>query len=227
MPDARADAGELLRRASDQPRSTTQRKLLVAAAFIRVALEDAVVVGGLAAELHTHSYRPTDIDLVGYRRRGYSQSLSGLGFQRKGRHWLYAFDDGETLAVEVPGDRLGDFAVEPPLIVSLNPGEVAVISLNDLMMDRLIQATGGEPVAFDEAVRLAVAAYQRIAWAGLEGRASAAAEEASSAGRALPEILARVRRQAKGLLRRQGGEPPGDGHKEPRQGATPQKRDLV
>lgn len=145
---------------------------------------------------------------MGYRRRGYVQSLSDLGFQREGRHWLYSFDDGETLAVEVPSDRLDDFAVEPPLIVSLNPGEVAVISLNDLMMDRLLQATGGEPVIFDEAVRLAVAADQRIAWDELEKRALAAADEESPAGRTLPEILGGVRREAKRLLRRQDGKAP-------------------
>jgi len=178
----------------------------VAAAFSMVALENAVVVGGVAAELHTHSYRPTDIDLVGYRRRDHSRSLNELGFRKEGRHWLYSFDDGETLAVEVPSDRLDDFAVEPPLIVSLNPGQVAVISLNDLMMDRLLQATGGEPVTFDEAVRLAVAAYQRIAWAELEQRAIAAEAEGSSAGRELPVVLARVRREAKRLLRRQRGD---------------------
>jgi hypothetical protein len=206
MPDASGDAGELLRRASSQPRDTTQRKLLVAAAFSTVALEGAVVVGGVAAELHTHSYRPTDIDVVGYRKRGHSRSLSELGFEKRGRHWLYAFDDGETLAVEVPGDHLADFAVEPPLIVSLNPGEVAVIALNDLMMDRLLQATGGEPVTFDEAVRLAVAAYQRIAWTELEERAMAGVDEGSPAGRALPKILARVRREAKRLLRDQTGD---------------------
>jgi len=162
-------------------------------------------VGGVAAELHTQSYRPTDIDLVGYRRHAYSQALGDLGFQREGRHWLCSFEDGEILAVEVPSDRLDDYAVEPPLIISLSPGELAVISLNDLMMDRLLQATGGEPVTFDEALRLAVAAYQRIDWAALEERATAAAAEGSFAGRALPEILARVRRKAKGLLRKQRG----------------------
>lgn len=203
MPDPKSQADELLRRAASQPRGTTERKLLVAAAFGTAALEDAVVVGGVAVELHTQSYRPTDIDLVGHRKRGHPRSLVDLGFRNEGRHWLYSFDDGETLGVEVPSDRLDDFAVEPPVIVSLKPGEVAVISLNDLMMDRLLQATGGEPVTFDEAVRLAVAAYQRVDWAVLEERAIAAADQGSSAGRALPEILARVRRKAKALLREQ------------------------
>ncbi len=208
MPDAASDAAELLQRASSQPSNTTLRKLLVAAAFSRAALDNAVLVGGAAAELHTGSYRPTDIDLVGYRRPGHVRSLRDLGFENEGRHWLYSFDDGETLAVEVPNDRLDDFAVEPPQIVNLEPGELAVISLNDLMMDRLLQATGEEPVTFDEAVRLAVAVYQHIAWPDLDERAVAASKEGSLAGRALPEILARVRRKAKSLLRKQSGEAP-------------------
>ena len=208
MPDAAGDAAELLHRASSQPSNTTLRKLLVAAAFSRAALDNAVLVGGAAAELHTGSYRPTDIDLVGYRKPGHAQSLRDLGFKKEGRHWLFSFDDGETLAVEVPNDRLDSFAVEPPRIVDLEPGELAVISLNDLMMDRLLQATGKEPVTFEEAVRLAVAAYQHIAWPDLDERADAASEEGSLAGQALPEILARVRRKAKSLLRKQSGEAP-------------------
>lgn len=201
MPEAVSEGLDLLRRASNRPKGTTARKLLVAAAFSRVALADAVVVGGMAVELHTQSYRPTHIDLVGPRKAGHRRALSEIGFVREGRHWLYSFGDIETLAVEVPGDRLHDFAIEPPLIVSLNPGEIAVISLNDLMMDRLLQATGGEPITFDEALQLAVAAYLNIDWAGLEDRATRTGE-GSPAGRVLPDTLSRVRREAKGLLRR-------------------------
>lgn len=204
MPDAVNEGRDLLKRASNRPKGTTARKLLVAAAFGRVALENAVVVGGMAVELHTQSYRPTDIDLVGHRKASHTRALDELGFVKEGRHWLCSFEDGETLALEVPGDRLHDFAVEPPLIVSLNPGEMAVISLNDLMMDRLLQATGGEPVTFDEALQLAVAAYQDIDWAALEDRATKT-REGSPAGRVLPETLRRVRQEARRLLRRQSG----------------------
>jgi hypothetical protein len=109
--------------------------------------------------LHTASYRPTDIDLVGHLKTSSDAALVELGFERKGRHWLFRFGDGEVLAIEVPGDRLGDFAREAPRTIDLEPGHIAVISLNDLMMDRLLQATGGEQVTMDEAVRLATAAY--------------------------------------------------------------------
>jgi hypothetical protein len=196
------DAVALLQRASDAPRNSTERKLLTAAAFAGASLEHAVLVGGAAEELHTGSYRPTDIDLVGYPKADQDGTLAELGFKKDGRHWVLEFDDGEVLAVEVPGDRLGDFATEAPLLVDLEPGTLAVISINDLMMDRLLQATGGEPVTFQEAVRLAVAAYDRIDWVSLEERARRAAEARSSAGIALPATLATVRRAAIRFLRR-------------------------
>lgn len=60
MPDEEVAA--LLQRASDAPRNSTERKLLTAAAFAEASLEEAVLVGGAAQELHTGSYRPTDID---------------------------------------------------------------------------------------------------------------------------------------------------------------------
>lgn len=195
------DAAELLRRAAVEPAHSTVRKLLTAAAFATAGLDGAVLVGGTAAELHTGSYRPTDIDLVGFRKPGYTRSLEDLQFKREGRHWLYSFDDGEILAIEVPADRLAAFATEPPQVIDLGPGELAVISLNDLMMDRLLQATGGEPVTFDEAVRLGVAAYERIDWASLEERAAATANGESLAEAALPDVLSTVRRAAIRLLR--------------------------
>ncbi|MBU1227886.1 MAG: hypothetical protein KJ698_11845 [Actinobacteria bacterium] len=199
MPDA--SAADLLRRASEAPPNSMQRRLLTAAAFATAGLEGAVLVGGAAAEIHTGWYRPTDIDLVGHRKSNQSRSLGELGFEKHGRHWVLSFDDEETLAIEVPGDSLGDFATEPPQVIDLAPGELAVISLNDLMIDRLLQATGGEPVTFDEAVRLGVAAYERIDWPKLEERAGQAVAAMSFAGKALPEVLSRVRREAIRLLR--------------------------
>ena len=194
--------GDLLRRAAGASIGSTERKLLTAAAFSEAALENAVLVGGTAVELHTGSYRPTDIDLVGYTRSGSDATLVELGFARKGRHWLFMFNDGETLAIEVPGDRLDDYALEAPRHIDLAPGQLAVISLNDLMMDRLLQATGGEPVTMDEAVRLAAAAYERIDWEGLSVRSDAAAQDGTLAGAALPAVLASVRNAARRQLRR-------------------------
>ena len=202
MPDDTASPGDLLRRAREASVGSTERKLLTAAGFAEAALEAAVLVGGTAVELHTGSYLPTDIDLVGYTKRGSDAILAELGFEREGRHWLFSFADGETLAIEVPGERLADYALEAPMLIDLAPGRIAVISLNDLMMDRLRQATGGEPVTMDEAVRLATAAYERIDWENLSARSGRAAEDKKLAGADLPGLLASVRDAARRQLRR-------------------------
>lgn len=202
MPSDTASPGDLLRRAGEASIGSTERKLLTAAAFGDAALEAAVLVGGTAVELHTGAYRPTDIDLVGRTKPGSDAVLAQLGFVREGRHWLVTFTDGETLAIEVPADRLDDFALEAPLLIDLAPGQVAVISLNDLMMDRLLQATGGEPVTMEEAVRLATAAYERIDWESLSARSYAAAQDETLAGADLPAVLASVKRAARTQLRR-------------------------
>jgi hypothetical protein len=194
--------GDLLRRAAGASIGSTERKLLTAAAFSEAALENAVLVGGTAVELHTGSYRPTDIDLVGYTRSGSDATLVELGFARNGRHWLFTFNDGETIAVEVPGDRLDNYALETPRPIDLALGRLAVIGLNDLMMDRLLQATGGELVTMEEAVRLAVAAYERIDWEGLSARSGAAAQDGTLARAALQAVLASVRNAARRQLRR-------------------------
>lgn len=202
MPSGTSSPRDLLRRADEASIGSTERKLLTAAAFIEAALENAVLVGGTAVELHTGSYRPTDIDLVGYFRSGSDAILDELGFVRDGRHWLFTFGDGEILAIEVPGDRLDDYALETPRSIDLAPGRIAVINLNDLMMDRLLQATGGEPVTMDETVRLATAAYERIDWENLAARSDAAAQDGTLAGAELPAVLASVRRAARRRLRR-------------------------
>lgn len=202
MPDDAALPGDLLRRAGKAGTGSTERKLLTAAAFGEAALDGAVLVGGTAVELHTGAYRPTDIDLVGYLKPDSDAILGELGFEREGRHWLFTFADGETLAIEVPGDHLDEYALEAPLLIDLAPGRLAVISLNDLMMDRLLQATGGEPVTMDEAVRLATAGYERIDWENLSARAGRAAHEKTIAGTELPAVLASVRRAARKHLRR-------------------------
>jgi len=202
VPEDTASPGDLLRRAGEASIGSLERKLLAAAAFGEAALEAPVLVGGTAVELHTGAYRPTDIDLVGYTKPGSDAILAELGFEREGRHWLFTFADGETLAIEVPGDRLADYALEAPLLIDLAPGQIAVISLNDLMMDRLLQATRGEPVTLDEAVRLATAAYERIDWEDLSARSDTAAQDKTLPGAALRAVLPSVRRAARKELRR-------------------------
>ncbi len=196
------EAVELLRRAELAEPGSIARTLLTVAAFDAAAANDLILVGGAAVNIHTGSYRPTDIDLVGWLSADDAPALNALGFKKRGRHWLHTFADGETLAVEVAASGLFDMATDPPVVYDLEPGHVAVISLNDLVMDRLLQATEGEPMTFDdEAVRLAIAAYESIDWDMLAVRTAAAAENGTSAKAELPEVLGRVRRAARRAIR--------------------------
>ncbi len=195
------EAVELLRRAELAEPGSIARTLLTVAAFDAAAANDLILVGGAAVNIHTGSYRPTDIDVVGWLSADDAPALNALGFEKRGRHWLHIFADGETPAIEVAASGLFDMATDPPVVYDLEPGHVAVISLNDLVMDRLLQATGGEPVTFDEAVRLAIAAYESIDWDMLAVRTAAAAENGTSAKAELPEALKRVRRAARRAIR--------------------------
>jgi len=86
----------------------------------------------------------------------------------------------------------------PADIVELHPGLTAqVVSLDDLMMDRVVQATDGTPATFGDAVKLAVGAYAQIDWDGLEQRAQEASGTMDEAAAiVLPESLAKIRRMA-------------------------------
>ncbi len=51
-----------------------------------------------------------------------------------------------------------------------------IIALEDLMMDRLVQATDGTAVTWDEANLLANAAHDRVDWDAIEARCRSLAE---------------------------------------------------
>ncbi len=194
-------AADLLRRAEAAEARSIARTLLTAAAFGAAAVDKLIRVGGAAVNLHTGSYQPTDLDVVGWWLEDHELNLADLEFEKQGRYWLYTFNDGETLAIEVPDTQLFELAEHQPDEYDLDPGQVAVISLDDLVMDRLLQATGGEPVTFDEAVRLAIAAYGSIDWDSLTKRADAASKTKTLAGADLPDVLRRVRSEARRAIR--------------------------
>lgn len=194
-------SAQLIRRAADSEPNSLERRLLVAAAFAEASLIDGVLVGGAAVDHHTGTYRPTDIDLVGADSPGGRKRLAELGFERQGRHHVLSFPDSERLAVEVPAPELFDLAEEEPTRIDLQPGEVKVIALNDLMMDRLLQVTDRTEVTYQEALRLAVAAYEDIDWVTMEHRAKANAGPVGTATGEIPPLLARVRREARRILR--------------------------
>ena len=162
---------ELLTLAVAAPPDSAERVLYAAAAFDALTVADLVLVGGAAQLTHTGIGRLTDIDLVGVVTAEDEAQIQAAGFRRDGRHWVYEVG-GVAIGVEVPGDRLlGD---EEPELVDLGEISIAIISVTDLMMDRLVQATDGTAITYDEASQLAVAAGDRIDWDRVEERAARA-----------------------------------------------------
>ena len=183
------DVGELIARALAGRLDTAEGILYGAAAFDALTDDPMVLVGGGAQVSHTGVGRPTDIDLVGRVSAEDESRLVEAGFTRKGRHWVHESKEG-VIAVEVPGSGLTP--EETYEEIELEGAVVRVISVTDLMIDRLIQATDGTHVTRDEATQLAVAAGHRVDWEAVEERANRVAET-SGFLRGLPKLVAEFR----------------------------------
>lgn len=183
-------ASELLALARRKRSHSTERVLLAAAAFDTAVRAPLVLVGGAAQMIHSGYERQTDIDMVGPIDARDRAALDRLGFTRDGRHWVSGTGD-EEIAVEVPAERL--YGEDTPEPVEVEGVVVRIISVNDLMMDRLIQATDGTSVTWDEALALAVAARDRVDWTAIESRCwTAQADDVFL--RNLPTVLDRLSR---------------------------------
>ena len=147
---------------AEQSTDEIDRSVWLAKAADYAISRDAVLVGGAAVNLHTASYKPTDIDLCAYLDEEDRVELDRLGFKRvQGDHFLYTFLDGEKWPVEFPESVVdGDV-----MRISLDQDEVlTVISTESLVLDRVRQATDRTGVTFDEAVRLCRAVMQTADW---------------------------------------------------------------
>ena len=156
---------------AEQASDEIDRSVWLAKAADYAISRDAVLVGGAAVNLHTASYKPTDIDLCAYLDADDREELDRLGFkQSQGDHFIYTFGDGEKWPVEFPGSVVdGDV-----MRVSLDDDDLlTVISTESLVFDRIRQATDRTGVTFDEAVRLCRAVMQTADWALIEGRIQA------------------------------------------------------
>lgn len=179
---------ELLALARRAPPDGADRILLAAAAFDAVVRAPLVLVGGAAQMIHTGVERATDIDMVGPLDSRDKAALAGEGFVRNGRYWVWGSGDHE-IAIEVPDSTL--FGEDPPEGVDVEGHVVLVISVNDLMLDRLVQATDGSVVTWEEALTLAVAARDRIDWTLIETRCRTAQPD-DFLLRNLPALLDRL-----------------------------------
>jgi len=139
-----------------------RRSLWLAKAADYSIKDRAVLVGGAAVNLHTGSYRPTDIDMCARLDETDRQALVEVGFRNTyGDHFAFEFDDGEVWLLEFPASIVdGDVSS-----VRLSREDTLhVIRLESLVVDRVLQATDGTTVTFDEAVRLVVAVFDDLDW---------------------------------------------------------------
>lgn len=127
----------------------------------------AVLVGGTAVNLHTGSYRPTDIELCAHLDAADRESLKEVGFRHsQGDHFAIEFDDGERWLIEFPSSQVDG---EVSVIALDDDASLEVISLESLIVDRVLQATDKTRVNFEEAVRLCVAVFDHADWGRVDG----------------------------------------------------------
>ena len=179
---------ELLERARKATFGSPEWILYSAAAFDALVEHPMILVGGGAQVVHTEQSRPTDVDMVGRITPRDLQVLEEAGFERRGRHWLHAWT-WEGLLVEVPDSVL--MGEDPPELVEVGGHELRVISVDDLMMDRLVQATDRTDITRDEVLSLAEATYERVNWDRIRERCMTKRTEDLGL-HILPEVLDEV-----------------------------------
>ncbi len=159
-------ARSALERAQSIAGNSILRSLWLAKAADYGIKGQAVVVGGTAVNLHTGSYRPTDIDMCARLDESDRQALVALGFTKsQGDHFEYRFADRELWLLEFPDSQV-DGDIE---LVALSPEDhLAVIRRESLIVDRLLQATDGTDVTFQEAVRLCAVTHSTADWSWVE-----------------------------------------------------------
>ena len=117
----------------------------------------AVVVGGAALEFYTRGgYATKDLDLVSVDRVAIGRLLDRLGFERHGRHWI---SEELELAVEVLNDTLmvGGSPASWQLTAAAEfsgIGEATILSVEDLIVDRLLAAKFWSDEASDRWARV-------------------------------------------------------------------------
>lgn len=197
---------ELARRSEAQ---SIQRVLYVVAAICEALNDSPVLVGGAASNLYTGDYKETDIDLVGYIGAAQRARLVPLGFVDPGpgnRH--ISLDLGnETLLVEFPKPPLAAER-EPDSIRVADGVTVRVISLEDLILDRVRQITGGDAVERDAALALCIAAFPRVDWPWVEEQVTKEETDVPGMQAAFDNLMRRVRRALRRMPRKHERENP-------------------
>lgn len=199
------DAEVLKAQAASAKSGSIERTLWITALVSEVLDRRVVLIGGAAHNLYTGEYRPTDIDLAatGVGRSEF-ETLAKHGFIDRGighRHIeLHLRDSEPPELVEFPTD-LTD--IDSTDTVRLAEGvAVEVISLSDLVVDRLVQATDGTPVTFDDAVALLVATSSEVDWTTVMRLVEQRSDEPFL--NELQEVFESIRLVAESAIRRAG-----------------------
>jgi hypothetical protein len=193
-------ARELLNRAaacdgSDED-ERLERNLLIAAAFREILSHEPVVVGGTAEDFWTaDSYHETDLDLVTWTPSTQEQdALKDLGFMKDGRHWVH---EASGVPVEIRESRLkGDLSRVHR--EQKDPGIVAIISVEDLYLDRIRQSTMDPEDAslqtFNSAVAIAAANFIEMDWGYVD-------EAIDAEGEVPPALMRRIDKRVRRRVR--------------------------
>jgi excisionase family DNA binding protein len=150
-----------------------ERRLAFAGLLSRACRErgwrEPVVVGGHAVEFYTAGgYTTVDLDLVA-ASDAVGEVLASWGFERDGRHW---YDESLGLLVEAPGQQLDADQEAHTVDVEVRGEHVAVLGIEDLVVDRLNACVHWGSQEACEWARVLVHAYrERIDWDYLRDRA--------------------------------------------------------
>jgi len=100
---------------------------------LRTIGQDPVLVGGAAVEFYTQGgYSTSDIDMIAEGGRELARVMEELGFEKIGKDYLHR---KLKIYVEFPGRYLKES--EKSLKVKIRGNELSIISIEDLIVDRL------------------------------------------------------------------------------------------
>ena len=157
----------------------------------------AVLVGGTAVNLHTGSYRPTDIDMCAHLEASDRQALVDLGFTNsQGDHFEYEFADGELWLLEFPDSQVDG---DTEIIDLSSEDQLVVIRKESLIINRLLQATDGSKLTLQEAIRLCAVVYSSTNWPWVESEI--ARRDSLEPGLRLATAFARVMEEVRADLK--------------------------
>lgn len=122
-----------------------------------------VLVGGSAVEFYTMaSYLTQDIDMVVTVPDAIKTVMSGLGFINNGGTWVWS--DDPSVIVEFPKGPLAGSWNKVQNVRLPDGAEVPVISIEDIIIDRLLAAKYWEDGSELWALRMIAAHYGDIDW---------------------------------------------------------------